>query len=1197
MTEELINYFKGDTLAAQVWLDKYADEGEITPNDMHSRMAREFARIEISYKERIQKISSDSVNIYDKYRNLSNFGKVYYNSRLNQNFGEIRQEIFDLFQDFRYIIPQGSIMSVLGTKKIGSLSNCYVVPSPFDSYGGILKTDEELVQLMKRRAGVGMSLDSLRPGGAIVNNVAKTSTGADSFMDRYSNTTREVAQEGRRGALMLLLSCNHPSIFKFVTKKKDRSKVTGANVSVMFTNKFMGAVKADEDFICTFPVTLEEVNFIIDIPYNKLFETNGASIMKIRAKELWELVIEMAWENAEPGIAFKDRVIDYSPESVYELFMPIACNPCITGDTEILTREGYYEIQFLIDKEVEIWNGYEWSFVTPKITGFNQHMLKVTLSDGRSLICTDYHKWILEDYENNEPIRKEAINLKIGDKLPKYNFPFLNGGKDIDNKIAYTQGFISADGQDNYNHLWLYDTKYMCLNRLDGRAGSEFKTNSGTLKKQFYLVSEYEDKSFIPLDWSQNSKLEWLSGLFDGDGTELNNGGLQLWSVDLNFLLGVQKLLGTIGTNSKIVSGKEEQDKFLPDGKGGQKEYFCQKSYRICIGATEIQNLKGLGLKCSRLLFNKTPNRSAQRFVTITKIEDAGYSDIVYCFNEPKNHSGLFNGIMTANCGEQWLNAYDSCRLFALNLFSFVTNPFSDKSDIDFGLLYRIAYTQQVLADDLIDLELERVQAIINKIKSDPEPDDIKQRELSLWEKVYEVCKSGRRTGCGITALGDMLAALGLGYDSERGMETIETVMRIKMEAELDATIDMAILRGTFEGWDKDLEYENTSGDEGSSYRGNNSFYEMLIQEFPKQSERMYQWGRRNISFSTIAPTGTVSLMCQTSSGCEPTFKLWYIRRTKINPNENKRIDFTDANGDCWTEYPVLHPKFKEWIIYKNNQASETEFLQRFDINILQDLEDAYKQSPWYNSTAEDIDWIKRVEIQAILQKYTTNAISSTINLPNSATKEQVAEIYMKAYDLGLKGVTVYRDGCRSGVLISEATTKIDEFGYVSAVKRPKEIEGILSIVTVRGDRYGVLIGLINDKPYEVFAFNVEGDDTSATKETGKIVKLRKGQYDFISEGGRLRNIQHASIKSDEQVLTRLISGMLRHGAEPKYVIEQIGKCNLEIVSFGKAISRVLKQYLPNDVKTGESCPECGVGKLIYQEGCKKCDTCTYSAC
>ena len=554
-------------------------------------------------------------------------------------------------------------------------------------------------------------------------------------------------------------------------------------------------------------------------------------------------------------------MLNYDPATVYPQFKPTCSNPCVIGDTEIYTQEGYIKIKDVINKEVSVWNGYEWSKVIPKVTGYNQHILKVTLSDGRELICTDYHKWVLENGK-----RTETINLKIGDKLAKYTFPvydYLNT-KSIDDKIAYTQGFISAEGMDNYNLLWLYEPKYVCENRLvEGEYSKDYLLFSGVKKgKSFKFKQEFENKCFVPFDWDKSSILQWLSGLFDGDGTELNNGGLQLWSIDKTFLINVQKLLTLVGVNSEVLDAKEEQMKLLPNGKGGNKEYLCQKSYRICIGALEIQNLINIGLKCERLFFNKFPNRSAQRFVTIKSIEDAGHADEVYCYTDFINHTGVFNGIMTANCGEQFLNPNDSCRLMVLNLFSFVENPFTAKAEINYKKLYEIAYEHARLGDDLVDLELEYIQRIIDKIKSDPEPIEIKRNELELWEKSYENTKAGRRIGLGITALADMLAALNLKYDSEEALEIIDKVMSTKMEAELDCTIDLSILRGSFKGWGPSKEYY-WDKDDIPGFRdwdeGKNKFYKFLDNKFYQQASRMRNYGRRSVSWSTIAPTGTVN--------------------------------------------------------------------------------------------------------------------------------------------------------------------------------------------------------------------------------------------------------------------------------------------------------------------------------------------------
>lgn len=862
------DYFFGDELAADVWQSKYKGEDEKTPKDMHKRMAVELFRADSKYEEKL---------LTELEKNaLSNFGREMYLQ------GPIDIEFIMSYLDrFRYIVPQGSIMTVLGNKSvIGSLSNCFVIPSPVDSYGGILKTDQQLVQLMKRRGGVGMNLNTLRPSGTPVSNVAKTSTGADSFMDRYSNSTREVAQDGRRGALMLLLSCLHPDIFKFVNKKKDRTKVTGANISVMLTDNFMRAVEAGDDFMCRFPIDNETRPSFNELEYNVLTKFQDGYVMRIRAQELYTMIVENAWDNAEPGVAFIDRIKSYCPEGVYPQYMPIASNPC----------------------------------------------------------------------------------------------------------------------------------------------------------------------------------------------------------------------------------------------------------------------------------------------------------------------------------GEQWMQAFDACRLLALNLFSIVKNPFYDDAEIDYEKLYEIAYIQQRLADDIVDLEIEYVDRIIKKIESDPEPTDVKQEELSLWRRIKVVAKNSRRTGCGFTALGDMLAALGLRYDSEAGLEVVKKVMQTKMRAELDCTIDLAILRGKFEGSDSTKEFFTTWGREMETIEGMNDFYEMIVNEFPDQAKRMFNYGRRNVSWSTVAPTGTVSLMTQTTSGLEPLFLPYYIRKKKINANDvGTRVDYVDQNGDSWQEFPVLHPKFKDWILfYTGSELSgeDPEHLTEEGVKTL------FKESPWYGSCANDIAWEKRIEMQSVIQKYTTNAISSTMNLPKDVSKETVSQIYKTAWEYGLKGVTIYRDGCRSGVLTSGKEE--NHFEYKDAVKRPKDLDAELHVTTVKGEKYAVVVGTMDSKPYEIFAFEVGlnghevlfSDEGKLKSTIGKLSKIKKGQYDFVSEKGTLKSVQEAGVRHDELVLTRLISGMLRHGAKPQFVMEQIDKCDLEVVSFGKAVSRILKKYVNDgDMVARNSCKECSSKNVRMQEGCLTCLDCGSSKC
>lgn len=876
MTKELLKYFNGDDLASDVWTSKYqvknnkGEAMETSPDDMHRRLAREFARAEFN------NLPSDSPG-----DNLSEFGKTLQKELLKLTQVGLENFIYKLFEGFNHIVPQGSIMSILGHPyKTGSLSNCFVIPSPYDSYGGILRTDEQLVQLMKRRGGVGTNLNYLRPTKTVVSNAAGTSTGAPSFAERYSNSTREVAQDGRRGALMLLLSCLHPDIFNWTVMKKDRTKVTGANISGMFTDSFMKAAENNEDFLCRFPIDFDlENRDLPDIEYNKLTEISlprsilstkfeKVYIMKIKAKELFDLVIEMAWENAEPGVAFIDRIINYSPDGVYFRYMPIASNPC----------------------------------------------------------------------------------------------------------------------------------------------------------------------------------------------------------------------------------------------------------------------------------------------------------------------------------GEQWLQVYDSCRLLALNLFSVVVNPFSKDAFIDYGKLYELAYLQQRLADTLVDLEISYVRKIIAKVKADPEPIEAKRVELELWENILKTAQAGRRTGCGFTALADMLAAVNLKYDSEEGMAVIKKVCEVKMRAELDCSIDLAVLRKPFEGWDATEEFEINLTDDGEFdyMSGRNDFYQMIVEEFFEQAQRMAKYGRRNVSWSTVAPTGTVSIMTQTTSGLEPLFLAFYMRRKKINVNDPEcRVDFVDQSGDKWQEFPVLHPKFKDWLIAID--------VWREDLTKAE-LEEHFRHSPWFGSTANDINWANRVKIQSFIQRYTTNAISSTINLPSDVSKEEVSKIYWMAWRMGLKGVTVYRDGCRSGVLVSDSSkTKEVAFSQKDAAKRPKSLAGEGYIVTVKGQEYMVAIGLLNGKPYEVFATHNAWD--VPRKFACDIIKGGRGKYELdIKDLMKIEEF-NISITDEEAAVTRLISTALRHGTDIKFVVDQLNKTQGLIVGFTKAIVRVLKYYISEGEKSGVKCSECGGSNVIFKEGCNSCLDCGSSKC
>lgn len=868
MNEKLKEYYHSDDFPIDVWLKKYRQEGENTPADMHVRLAKPFARVEFDYAKK-EEIKAE----------LSKFGQRLLERRKTQSLEDIENEIFGLFDQFKWISPQGSVMEMLGNKRIGSLSNCFVVGQPYDSYGGIFQKDQELVQLMKRRGGVGIDISTLRPAGTSVSNVAKTSTGAVSFMERYSNTTREVAQKGRRGALMLSIDVRHPDVLDFMNIKLDKTKVTGANISVMLRDDFMAAVEKDGDYVLRFPCNIEanidEDEDLAQLPYNEMKTWSNCLVRKVKAKELFDTLVKNNWISAEPGSIFIDRHWDFSPDGVY-------------------------------------------------------------------------------------------------------------------------------------------------------------------------------------------------------------------------------------------------------------------KQYR---------------------------------------------------------------GVTTNPCGEIFMGEYDACRLIALNFFSIVKDPFTKKAQIDYDRLYEVAYMQQRLGDDLVDLEIEAIDKIIAKIESDSEPEEVKRTELDLWKKVRKVAASGRRTGCGFSALGDMLAALGLKYDSEEGMATIDSVMRYKMLAELDATTDMAITRGAFDGWDSSMECYEKDGE----WHGANSYYDFVRQEFEEQFHKMRMYGRRNVSFSTVAPVGSLSAIMKAikyanlSSGMEPSFFPFYFRNRKVNPEDTgSRVDFVDQNGDAWMEYPVVMGAFRDWmeIVYAQDGLT-------LDIEAMtkEEMMEAYNNSPWYMSCAPDIDWVKRVQIQGIVQRYTSHSISSTINLPKDVKEEKIAEIYMAAWKHGLKGVTVYRDGSRTGVLVTESNKETTTtFDYRAAPKRPSSLPCDVYTITAKGKRWHVIVGLFDGKPYEVFAISHEHSEIPQRITSGELIKEGKGRYTLKSGKYSIANVTEG-MSSEEEALTRMTSTALRHGADINFVVEQLNKSHGSVVSFNKAIARVLVKYAKKLADKKYTCSDCGSENVIFEEGCLKCRECGGSKC
>ncbi len=829
-------YFKGDELAANVWVNKYAlkdSAGNIyerTPNDMHRRLASEIARVEKKYPN---PLSED--------------------------------EVFDLLKDFKYIVPQGGPMTGIGNPfQIASLSNCFVIGNKgvADSYGGVMKIDEEQVQLMKRRGGVGHDLSHIRPKGSAVMNSALTSTGIVPFMERYSNSTREVAQDGRRGALMLSVSIKHPDAEGFIDAKMDGTKVTGANVSVKVTDDFMKAVVNDGEFTQQYPIDSKDPSFE----------------QKINAKKLWDKIVHNAWKSAEPGVLFWDTV-----------------------------------------------------------------------------------------------------------------------------------------------------------------------------------------------------------------------------------------------TNESI-----------PD---------C-------------------------------------------------YADLG------------FKTVSTNPCGEIPLCPYDSCRLLAINLYSYVENPFTEEATFNMQKFKKHAGYAQRIMDDIVDLEMEKINAIIDKIENDPENLEVKRTELTLWKKIKQKCIEGRRTGVGITAEGDMLAGLGKVYGTDEALDfSVKVHKTLAIEA-YRSSVAMAKDRGSFPIYDSMREEKNP-------------MINRIKEADPALYEDMVKYGRRNIALLTIAPTGTTSIMTQTTSGIEPVFMVSYKRRRKVNPNDKSaRVDFVDEVGDSWEEYNVFHHNFKTWLKINGYDVEQVATYSQ------EELDAIIKKTPYYKATANDVNWVNKVKMQGAIQKWVDHSISVTVNIPEETTEDLVGQIYVTGWESGCKGITVYRDGSRSGVLVSsddkgKKEEEASAFLETNAPKRPKVIEADIVKFNNNHEKWIAVVGTINDRPYEIFTGRAE-DSFSILSHVDKGWVIRnktedgRARYDFQYEDkdGYKTTIEGLSRTFTQEYwnYAKLISGVLRHGMPIAFVVDMVSNLHLNEESLNtwkNGVVRALKRYIPDGTKAeGQTCPECSSEEgLMFKEGCLTCSDCGYSKC
>ena len=1298
-----LEYFGGDEMAADVWINKYALKDsngniyELTPDDMHKRIAKEFARIE---------------------------------SKFDNSLSE--KEIYNLLKNFKYIVPQGSPMAGIGNKyQVSSLSNCFVIGNDIesDSYGGILKLDQELVQLMKRRAGVGLDLSFIRPMGSPVKNSALTSTGVVPYMERYSNSTREVAQDGRRGALMESISINHPDAESFIDAKMDETKVTGANVSVRMSDEFMNASINENPFISKYPVDSLTPSFT----------------KSIDAKKLWDKIIYNAWFRAEPGILFWDTIIKESIPDCYDDlgFKTTSTNPCLAGETMVAVADGRGEISIkeLAEQgeDVPVYCYNENGKISirymrnPRITGYDVPVFKLTLDDGSVIRATELHKFKLKSGEY-----VELKNLKPGDSLQimtKYEasikdiFPKANSNsqdylwlKNGNNKTSKSEHRLIAEFYNNckiengyvvhhkdYNsknnspqnleimthedHINLHKVNMIGDKNPMRRAKTEWSKEkwalysktmseavSGELNGRYSGFSEEDlrqaslelttllQRRFSTKDWQEYAKGKGLPSQFSNwRNTQLNGGiiGMAKWaSMELGFDKFVDEDPRLVKTYYKLI--KQGYDCEIIDGnvfinklcevcnQPMQVKYIYREASKHCNGICENKSkwsnpeirekmIAGNRIRLdkekeltknkqleiySKLKFDlkrfplqkewekacqtqNTPYRigkhSPFKKYSILKEEAESYNHRVVSIEFDKNEN-VYNGTVdefhnffvavneskTSNnkrkslyinnlqCGEITLCNNDSCRLLILNLYSYVINPFTSESKFDFKLFEKHVKIAQRLMDDLIELELEKIDAILSKIELDPEPDYIKYAEKQLWLNIKEKCINGRRTGLGITAEGDMLAALGIRYGTNEGNEFSNKVHQILKIAAYSASVDMAKDRGSFPIYNSEREE-------------NNPFIQRIKEEDPDLYSKMCKYGRRNIALLTIAPTGSVSILTQTTSGIEPAFLISYMRRRKINPNDTDvRVDFTDKVGDTWQNYPIFHHKFKDYLIAKGYNINEVEKMSIDEINKL--IED----SPYFKATANDVDWVKKVEMQGMIQKHVDHSISVTVNLPKSVTQELVAKVYEMGWKSGCKGITVYRDGCRSGVLISNEESKtIDQSKIIknNAPKRPKTLDCDIYQSTANGEQWVVIVGLLEGDPYEVFAFKPKKIHIPSRTKNGKLTKIKKGRYDLDIDGFVIENLSDHFETDEQEALTRMISMALRHGSDTKYIIDQLNKSEGTIVSFGKSIARTLKRYISDDEKSSEICSNCEQATLVYQEGCLRCTSCGLSKC
>lgn len=1138
--EASLDYFGGDELAAKTFVDKYAlrdNEGnfeELTPDDTHRRLAREFARIE------------------NKYQNPMS-----------------EEEIFSLLEGYQFVVAQGSPTSAIGNPyQVQSAGNCFVIEPPYDSYGGILKADQELAQLMKRRAGVGLDISNIRPKGMVTQNAAKTTDGIAVFMERFSNTCREVAQLGRRGAEMQTLAVEHPEIRTFINIKKDKSKVTGANVSVRVSDEFMNAVKSKGKFKLRWPVDST----------SPLFEE------EVDALELWEELMKSAWDSAEPGVMFWSTVKRRSPADAYgekyPIFSSTSSNPCQPGWATVLTPNG---IKTMNDISIgdAIWSGSSWTRVLNKVYTGNKDVYAFRTRAG-TFYGTDNHR-VVSGGEKIEVKDADAIDVSVCNAVSQIKNISIQDVVD---------GMVLGDGsvhKASNNAVFLVvgeeDQDYLESEVADligeNRQGVNPKYwDVRTTIQHYELPKTYERDIPCRFRFGDFSRVcGFLRGLYTANGSIVAN-RITLKSSSFKIIEAAQEMLASVGIRSYYTVNKEHDVEF------SNGVYTCKESYDLNIGSLDSRrrfaDLIGFIQKDKQQRLKQVLFGNGGRVKTSYEIVEKQFigREPVYDITvEDQAHTYWTGGLLVSNCGEIVMGL-DSCRLMAINLWSFVKDPFTSKSKFDFDNFAIVVQKAQRLMDDLIDLEIELIDKILAKIESDPEPQHIKKIEFDLWNGFKQSCVQGRRTGLGITALGDCLAGLGITYGSDKSVKMTEKIYKHLAINSYKSSCLLAKERGAFPIFDHKLEK-------------NHEFIQQVVTADEELLKLYKKFGRRNIANLTTAPTGTLSIMTRTSSGIEPVFLTSYTRRKKVTPGDpDARVDFIDHMGDKWQEFTVYHHNFKKWMEVTGSNNVE--------------------ESPYWKATSNDIDWVKSVEIQAAAQKWVCHAISKTANCPADTPVNTIKDMYMRAWESGCKGFTVYRDGCRTGVLVSN---KVDSSGRpenitrTHAPKRPPVLPCDIYHGSVQGSPWVVVVGLLDGEPYELFGGPNNKTTIPKSAKHGFIRKAQatknKNRYDLVfnydSEEVVIEDVGTLFQNETYGAFTRVLSLSLRHGAAVQYIVEQLGKTDSEdLNSLSAILKRALKKYIKDGtiVSSGKgNCGRCGSANLRYQEGCPVCLDCSYTKC